>query len=412
MNLSFRRLFFLVTACVCFITSSYGQARLVLNGAKMNITNGGSLVIANASSNAISRIDGHIISEGELNTIIWQMGTSTGTYVIPWGYGGSDYLPLSFTKTDGTGNGRIRFSTYHTGWENRLFLPTGITTANAGSTDLSAFIVDRYWQIKAQDYTLKPALQNLSFTYLEAEHTVPQNTIAETSLAAEQWNEVTNEWSAPVSGTSVNVTSNVATVAVVEAEEVYGWWTLTAGYVNLPLEFLSFDAKLEENKTRLFWKTVNEINVAGFDVQRSYDGNHFVLIGTVKAKGTTGTNDYLFFDEQLQNGKLFYRIRKKMNDGAYTYSEIRMVKVNTIESLAVYPNPVKGKRMMLNTTGLLPGQYQVSLFDLQGKLIYQSFQTFNRDILPIQLDAHTSKGSYVLKIIGGHTIFNKVILID
>lgn len=406
------RSFYLLFLVACIGVSVQGQARLILNGAKMNIANGANLVIQNGASNAMTRIDGHIISEGELNGIKWVMGNSTGTYTLPWGYGEASYIPLSFTKAAGTGSGYFTFSTYHTGWENSLYLPAGVTKSNNGDLNLSAFIIDRYWQINALDYTVKPDLTSVGFTYLEAEHTVAQNTIDEGSFAVQRWSDDTDTWQALVTGSSVNASTNVVTVANIGAADLDPWWTLAMGQAILPVQFLLFDAKLKDHKTRLTWTTQEELNIIDFDVQRSVDGRDYNTIGTVSANSTAGKNDYLFFDEKLQPGKLFYRIRENGKNGSYTYSETRTVMINADQMLSVYPNPVSGKKIMLNTTALLPGQYHVSLFDLKGKLVFQSSQMFNRTIVPLQLDAVTAKGTYLLKIVGGQSVFNKVILID
>ncbi len=156
---------------------AFGQARLILNGAKMNITAEAQLVIHNPSTDAITRIDGHIISEGQRNNIMWNIGNNTGTYVVPFGYGSTNYLPLSFSKSAGAGAGQFTFSTYHTGWQNSSELPNGITNFYGNSEDNSAFVLDRFWQIKASGYTIKPALTSLVFSYLDVEHSVPNNTL-------------------------------------------------------------------------------------------------------------------------------------------------------------------------------------------------------------------------------------------
>src|SRR3990170_7770531 len=107
----------LVACCVLSsiaISKVSAQGRLVLNGANINLSQGAYLVVANPAADAITRNSGHIISEGENNRILWSIGTTTGTYTIPWGYGSSDYIPLTFTKTAGTGSGYFLFSTYHT----------------------------------------------------------------------------------------------------------------------------------------------------------------------------------------------------------------------------------------------------------------------------------------------------------
>ena len=69
------------------ISSGFSQARLILNnGGIVNITNNAFVVIDNPNPTAISRnTSGHIISEGEFNRVKWNIGTTAGTYVVPFG---------------------------------------------------------------------------------------------------------------------------------------------------------------------------------------------------------------------------------------------------------------------------------------------------------------------------------------
>ena len=116
-KLHFTRFRVLTVTAFLFITPvvMFAQARLVLNGAKVNINQGAYLVVDNPSTNAITRLSGHIISEGENNIIKWNMGTTTGSYILPLGSDNTNYIPVSFTKTAGTGSGNFLFSTYSTG---------------------------------------------------------------------------------------------------------------------------------------------------------------------------------------------------------------------------------------------------------------------------------------------------------
>src|SRR5689334_22778776 len=77
----------------------FAQTRLVLEGGLITISQGTYLVIDNPAANAITRNSGYIISENENSRVWWNIGTTTGTYTVPWGYSTTDYIPLSFTKT-------------------------------------------------------------------------------------------------------------------------------------------------------------------------------------------------------------------------------------------------------------------------------------------------------------------------
>ena len=171
--------------------STFAQARLVLNnGGIVNITNSAFVVIDNPNSNAITRnTSGHIISEGEFNRVKWNIGTTAGSYVVPFGIGAAEYLPVSFTTASAVGaTGNLTFAMYPVGsWLNTSNLPTGVTNfVNNYGANNSAFAVDRFWRIEPTNYTTKPALTNLLFTYRDIEHSVASNAITESNLIALQ----------------------------------------------------------------------------------------------------------------------------------------------------------------------------------------------------------------------------------
>ncbi|SKC83855.1 T9SS type A sorting domain-containing protein [Ohtaekwangia koreensis] len=220
----------LITTCVRDVQA---QARLILNGATINITQGAVLVVGNPSADAITRNSGYIISEGENNAIKWYIGTFTGNYTIPWGYNG-DYIPVTFTPSSASGSGYFIFSTYHTtNWNNAANLPTGVTDFNGSSgSDQSAFAIDRFWQVNAVDYTAKPLLSSLTFTYRDDEHSATGNTIDENSLRPERWNSTINTWTDFSSTPTLNTTNNTATITTLNAADLYAWWTLSTSQLN------------------------------------------------------------------------------------------------------------------------------------------------------------------------------------
>src|SRR4051812_20864288 len=94
-----------VLLCVIAAIPGFSQSKLVLNGAFVTLSNDVYVVVDNSATSAILRNSGHIISEGENNRLKWNLGTTTGTFTVPFGYGTTDYLPVTFTKAAGTGSG-------------------------------------------------------------------------------------------------------------------------------------------------------------------------------------------------------------------------------------------------------------------------------------------------------------------
>src|ERR1700722_13797595 len=83
----------------------FGQSHINLqNGYVVN--NGAVIGINNSNTNAIAPINGWIVSETESSMVEWNIGTATGTYVVPFGDSNQLYLPLTLNITAaGTGAG-------------------------------------------------------------------------------------------------------------------------------------------------------------------------------------------------------------------------------------------------------------------------------------------------------------------
>ena len=202
------------------------QARVFLHGANITLANGAYIVVDNSSPNAITRTSGSIISEGQNNYIQWNIRNSSGTFVVPWGYNG-EFIPLTFTKSQGSSNGYFLLSTYHTTWNNQLALPSGVTNFNSESgTDKSIFSVDRFWGIEARGYGSNPKLSGVTFSYASDEFNVPNAIEVEGQLQAQRWNDVAKTWDDFIGVSTSNTVGNTVTLDVVDPTNFFSNWIL------------------------------------------------------------------------------------------------------------------------------------------------------------------------------------------
>ena len=106
----------------------------------------------------------------------------------------------------------------------------------------------------------------------------------------------------------------------------------------LPLTLLNFDVKTSKNGMILTWRTADEKNVKGFDVQRATNKSDFKSIYWQIAKGD-GT--YSYEDKTVSNGiPYYYRLKMQDNDTRFEYSPIKAVSIQSDEiRVKVYPNP-------------------------------------------------------------------------
>jgi hypothetical protein len=391
-----------------------GQARLVLNGAYINIDNGARLVIDNPNPNAITRNSGHIISENENNIVIWNIGEVEDTFTVPFGYNTANYMPVTFATLNASGtNGYFEFATYGgPDYLNSSYLPSGITNFSGfGNSDNSTYVVDRFWLIRAKDYdsgnTLKPDIENLRFTYRDPEHAAVGNTINENFLWIQRYNPVLDSWYDYIPGNgvaTVDPVGNTVEVAIVPYDEVHDWWVLVDKVNPLPIELLSFTASPVNNSyIQLDWSTANEQNSDYFIVERSLDAVNWEFVLTRKAAGNSNaTLQYADIDPAPYKGLSYYRLKMVDFYQSFKYSKIVPVFIESTGIIAtvLYPNPTQ-EILYLQAKGDVEGDHQLTIFDVQGRLMMSKHVT-SKDLLgsvPINVQK-LAQGTYFLQVQG------------
>jgi len=109
----------------------------------------------------------------------------------------------------------------------------------------------------------------------------------------------------------------------------------------LPVELISFEAEKKDNEVELGWLAEKEINLEGYEVERSRDGKSFDYIGFVQANNAFDAQSYSFIDDADNDGTVYYRLRTIDTDGSEEVSEVRSVKLTTKElvDINIFPNP-------------------------------------------------------------------------
>ncbi|MDW7691430.1 T9SS type A sorting domain-containing protein [Flammeovirgaceae bacterium SG7u.111] len=163
-----------------------------------------------------------------------------------------------------------------------------------------------------------------------------------------------------------------------------------SGIFLLPVELLHFYAKKGKGKIDMEWMTASEINNAFFTVEKSLDGKSWKELGIVDGMGTSyEPTNYLFSDEDPNQGLNYYRLRQNDYDGTYAYSKVINVIYTGIvisnTSLLAYPNPSKGN-LSLKVTGLESEDLSLSITDVTGKIVYQNTKVEFNPYSEIELD--------------------------
>lgn len=366
------------------------QAKLVINGGVVNITNGASLIIDNPDNTAIIyNGTGYIQSEGVDNIVIWNIGAGNGnSYRVPFGNAVNNF-PLQFNAASGTGtSGQLVLSTYPTvTWKNSDFLPPGVANMNRNGTDNSSKIIDRFWQISTQGYITKPTLSNIIFTYSDLEYNAP-NTIIEASLIPQRWNSTLLSWGDYFPSSAINTIDNTVTIGTVPANQLYQWWTLADASSALPVTLFDFKASVKNKTIVTSWQTTAENNSSYFEVWRSVDLYKFEAVGQLAAAGNSnGLLSYSFTDAYPYNGVSYYRLKMVDGDGKFTWSAIEKITIRNEVFVSVYPNPASGHINFSASSEIAVSKVTAFIYDAKGSLV-QSFiiaatsQQINIGLLP------------------------------
>ena len=140
----------------------------------------------------------------------------------------------------------------------------------------------------------------------------------------------------------------------------------------LPIHLLQFTGRLDNNNALLSWSTSLEENSAGFEVERSNDGQHFSKIGYVPAAGNSTTErDYGFNDPSLVADSNYYQLKLISLDGRVSYSKVVLVRdPHATPGFTALPNPFSTDLELL--FGHLPNEpIQIRLLDITGRPLWR-----------------------------------------
>jgi hypothetical protein len=370
------------------------SAQMVMNGGHVVIQNGAYIYLtdANPTGIVISNTSGGFVINDASSRLRWHIYSNYGSYTVPFYYLGS-YLPLSFSTSLAQGGGYLDLGTYATPtWKNSDYLPPGVTNVDHSGADNSAHVVDRFWLIEARDYITKPTLSNLTFTYRDIEWNAAGNSINEPLLKAQRWNPALLRWSDMAPTGTANTSLNTVTLANVASGDLHPWWTLVDAAFPLPLQLLSFQARLADKKVKLDWSTSMEVNTKEFAVGRSSDGVNFKSIDTVAAAGNSSTvKNYSTLDLSPLQGVSYYRLKMIDVDGKFTYSAISMVIISGTE-IIIYPNPVTDK-IHVDLSGTKAHSFII--YGASGRAVKTG--AISNAVFSIDL-SHMAQGAYLLQI--------------
>ncbi len=342
--------------------------------------NSNKLTISNSATSALSYTTGYLLSEKTNNSskVQWNIGSTTGSHVIPFATASAIAIPLTLNLTSGT-IGNITTSTFPVGADNQPYptSPDSVHNMNgAGGVDNSANVVDRFWQI---DRTGTSGVLTVTFTYADTE--VPAN--GESNLVAQRFSNSAG-WETPLSSQIFNSALNTVTTSGITGPGVYA---LTQSSYTLPIKLLFFKASLNpDNQAELNWATATEKNNDFFTIERSKDLKDIETLTEVKGAGTSYTpKNYKIIDEHPFEGTSYYRLKQTDFDGKFEYfnwcavSGSKTTKEEKLHIEKLFPNPFSDQ-FIVNYIDPISEEITIQLIDQSGRIVFADHKNSDQGI--------------------------------
>lgn len=378
------------------------------------------LTITNSAAGGITYGTGYILSEtnAAVNPSIlrWNMGTSTGAHIIPFGVAGTQ-IPLTFNKTT-AGASDIDISTRATAASNNLpwagasnvgavsffNCPNNATTGNACAANS---VMDRWWDITPSS----AVTANITLSYLGTENTLnaPYNT---GNIGIQWWDGSGWALDNSASGSAVAVTAGVGNVTANGLSQ-FCPFVISSVSVPLPVEMVDMDVKCLGDGNLISWTTASENNSNYFIIEKSNDANEFTNIGRVNAAGESKVKlSYSFVDRTENTTLTYYRIKEvDVNGNVKKYKILSTqhcaIKLSNIE----IANTVDGK-VFVTFNSEAKTEYTLGVYNLLGSLIKEEKISATEGLNKIRLDTQGIQSSvYLLKVSGNNLTKNQKVVI-
>ncbi|WAC13751.1 T9SS type A sorting domain-containing protein [Dyadobacter pollutisoli] len=195
-------------------------------------------------------------------------------------------------------------------------------------------------------------------------------------IIAAQWS-----FAQQISPSGIYGAASQSTVGNLSVNWVIGTLTPTS-LSALPVRLISFKGQLTSSgNAELEWKTTQEVNNKGFEIQKSVDGKVFDAIGWVDGGNQESEKIYRFTDAKLITTS-YYRLKQIDFDEKFTLSRIVSVvpENESLDRFVAFPNPSPDGKVEVK----LPERIStMELVDITGKVIIAKQNPATKQIITL-----------------------------
>ncbi|MDP4261327.1 MAG: T9SS type A sorting domain-containing protein [Bacteroidota bacterium] len=195
-------------------------------------------------------------------------------------------------------------------------------------------------------------------------------------------------------------TMEEGTIQTLNPISTFSPFTLASSTINnpLPVVYIYFTVSLQPNRTVLLkWETGTETGNVYFEIERSADSRAWSAIATVHSNAS---HLYSFTDAAPAKGVNYYRIKQVDQDGAWSYTTTRLVRISNDNKIFVWPNPVTDNLyVQVPLTGGL-----LEIIEAGGRIVQTQVISNTITTIPVQ---QLANGVYILRVKQGTEAFTE-----
>lgn len=304
-----------------------------------------------------------VVSNNKIVSHLVKEGAGLG-FIFPIGKAEGDYTPA---KVTGTG-------TYHLSVQDYAGSVSNEGVLNGGP--------NRTWHIYSN------ATQTATIELQHNTNTETGNFSSTQNHFITQYNGSTWSVNPPLAGSpGTFTTGSLPTTGTTSTQKLAGASLFTSATspesyftkgtnASLPVKLIHFNvSRVDDNTVLLNWATVEELNSAKFDIQRSSNGKLWETIGSqLASKVSNHRVEYNYTDFDRVIGTVYYRLKMIDLDGTFSYSNIKTIQSSRTNSIYLYPNPASD-RLYLNAELLSVGVQKIKIISLNGTVVYSKSYT-------------------------------------
>ncbi len=184
---------------------------------------------------------------------------------------------------------------------------------------------------------------------------------------------------------------------------------------SLPVELVSFTGRsCQFNTVVLNWHTASEQNNAGFEVQRSRDGENWEALTFVTGQGFSSSGGfYTYTDEHPAYNLNYYRLKQMDFGGSFEFSKVINIEIgNNNAGLTLFPNPAT-REVSLTLETDFEGAAILKIYNLIGEKIDSRMMFSAGKFYHDRIDlTGLTEGTYLLSVLAGDRHYQERLIVQ